>query len=160
MKSKYKTKTKTLKNSEEKLVQIEVTLFTGSSGISLLTDILKSISPSLLSALSTKKTLEEDSEKSELDINLKDVSENLVNNIFDGKLLELIKRILSCTRLDDLDLSTDSGFDIAFCGEYGLLADAITFVLEANYKSFLFGNITKVLKNMVMKNVKEVSKKS
>ena len=156
----FKTKERTLKNSEDKSVVVKVTLFTGFYGLEILTKIISKISPTLLNAINSKgKSI------ADLDIDFKEISNNIVSNLLDGSVLELLKEITASTVIDNVDLSNDSGFDIAFCGEYGLLIDTITFILEANYKSFLAGKITKILKNKIlqftgeMKKMKGVSKK-
>jgi len=140
----FKTKEKMLTNSENKKVSIKVTLFTGSYGIELLSRIISKISPTLLNSIDAKgKKL------SEVNINFKEISNNIVSGFSDGSILNLIKEIVSSSNLDNTDLSSDGGFDMVFCGEYGLLIDSITFILEANYKSFLAGNAMKALKKKI-----------
>jgi len=140
----FKTKEKMLTDSEGKRVPIKVTLFTGSYGIELLSKIISKISPALLNSIDAKgKKL------GDINIDFKEISNNMVNGFSDGSILNLLKEIVSSSNLDNVDLSSDGGFDIAFCGEYGLLIDSITFILEANYKSFLAGNAMKALKKKV-----------
>ena len=55
----------------------------------------------------------------------------------DEEIFDLILQLLNQTQVDNKAVGEEHHFDIVFSGDFGLLYEVITYILEVNYKSFL-----------------------
>ena len=131
------TKSTELTNEKGDSVKIETTQFLSSQGVELQAKIVRMIIPvagvALGSTNSNKSILDQD-------FDIGKITETLMLNFTEKKVLGLIMEIISLSRLDGKELGKKEIFDIEFAGDYMLLFNTVKFALEANFGDFFGEN--------------------
>lgn len=60
----------------------------------------------------------------------------LMSDLTDDQFKWLIKIMMSCVHVDDMDMSDEKNFDVKFAGSLASFYKIVWFVLEVNYGSF------------------------
>lgn len=68
---------------------------------------------------------------------LGDAVEDLVSRLDEGEVVDLIRRLLACTRADNREVTPQ--FDTLFQGRFATLFKVLSLVIEANYQVPLSG---------------------
>jgi hypothetical protein len=128
--------------------RIIVTSFGGRLGFQLKLQLLKTIGPGiagLVSALPYNISASDIKKLATTHLDLSKIGsgiQSLLEQADEGKTLDLILRLLQCTRVDGKDLSNPLLFDDVFAEEFGLMYKVILFVVEVNWGSlFKMGSI-------------------
>ena len=128
-----KTKKFDCKDSEDKIMKVEITNFLGSTGVKIFAKLTKMVLP-VFGAIKIRSSLKEMIDQ---DLDLEKITQHLISNLDDDKIYDLIVELMQSTFIDGQDLSDNAVFDSVFAGEYGLLLQILRHVLEVNYSSFL-----------------------
>ena len=105
-------------------VKVQVTKFPGRMGLMLKLKLLKIVLPIIPK-----------DESSGSDV-MSNIATALTNHA-DEEIFDIILELLNQTIVDNKPVGEQAHFDIVFSGDFGLLYEVITYILEVNYKSFL-----------------------
>lgn len=127
----------TLTNRDNISVKVIVSDFPARQGARLGANLLRILASFIKAAPKDSKT--DNRNFLERDIDFTQLSQALVDNLEETKILSLILNLVTFTRVDGQEISREEIFDTVFAGDYGLLFAILKFILEVNFKSF-FGN--------------------
>lgn len=118
---------------------LKVTQFSARKALKLATRISKLIGPSIAAIAEKAKDINKaEAKEKEKAIPIGEAVTSLVDKLDDEATTKLVVDLLSSSHLNDLSLEKEANFDKAFSGNnLALLPEAITFVLETNFGSFL-----------------------
>jgi hypothetical protein len=104
--------------------EVQVTKFPGRQGLALKFKLLKMVLPIIPK-----------DETSGADV-MSNIAKALTEHT-DEEIIDIILELLGQTLVDNKPVGEEVHFDMVFSGDFGLLYEVITYILEVNYKSFL-----------------------
>lgn len=114
-------------------VEYQVTQFPALYAMRMAARLTKLVGPGLAGALGGKQSL---ASVMDADIDFGAAISAIVGSIDDTGTPDLIRDLLSSTRRDGKDLSSESVFNTEFAGNLSELIPALSFVLEVNFGDF------------------------